>query len=114
MPRAWYHVTATTFLAVVTLAAVAAAEPGPPSGSGAPIAEVCDASVAAWATGASQHSGLVISAAACPAGVVRLQVAGAGCDFEVAPARGFQRTADGKFGVSPIADLHWRQAPEPM
>jgi len=71
-------------------------------------------SVAAWATGASQHSGLVIAATACPAGVVRLQVAGAGCDFEVARARGFQRTADGKFGVSPIADLDWNQAPEPM
>jgi hypothetical protein len=113
-------VTSTTFLAVLTLsAAVAAAEPGPPRGappsdSGAPIAEACDAAVAAWARGASQHSGLVISAAACPAGVVRLQVAGAGCDFEVARARGFQLTADGKFGVSPIADLDWNVAPEPM
>jgi hypothetical protein len=124
MPRAWYHAshaTATTILAVVTLsAAVAVAQPGsppggaPPSASGAPAAEACDPGVAAWAKNASVHAGLTISAVACPTGVVRLQVAGAGCDFEVAPARGFQRTADGKFGVSPIADLNWDVAPEPM
>ncbi len=109
------------FCAVLTLsAAVAIAQPGPPgaaappSGSSAPPAEECDPSVAAWAKAASQQSGLTITAASCPAGIVRLQIAGAGCDFEVARARGFQTTPDGKFGVSPIANLDWTLAPEPM
>jgi hypothetical protein len=121
MSRAWRHATATTMLAALTLsAAVAFAEPGgppggaPPSASGAPAAEACDPGVAAWTKSASAHTGLVIAAVACPVGVVRLQVTGAGCDFEVAPGRGFQRTADGKFGVSPIADINWELAPEPM
>jgi hypothetical protein len=121
MPRAWSQVISTTFLAALTLsAAVAHAEPGPPSaaaapsGSAAPVADVCDPAVATWARDASQHTGLAITAAACPTGVVRLQVANAGCDFEVAAGRGFQRTADGKFGVSPIANLDWAVAPEPM
>ena len=111
----------TAFCAVLSLtAAVAMAQPGPPgaaapaSGSSAPPAEECDPSVAVWAKGASQKTGLVITAASCPAGVVRLQIADAGCDFEVARGRGFQTTADGKFGVSPIADLDWTTAPEPM
>jgi hypothetical protein len=121
MPRAWSAVISTTLLAALTLsAAIAVAEPGPPtagappSESAAPVADVCDAAVAIWTRDASQHTGLSITAAACPIGVVRLLVAGAGCDFEVAPARGFQRTPDGKFGVSPIANLDWAVAPEPM
>ncbi len=121
MSRAWRHATATTILAALIFgAAVALAEPGgppggaPPSASGAPAAEACDPGVAAWTKSASARTGLTIAAVACPVGVVRLQVTGAGCDFEVAPARGFQRTADGKFGVSPIADVNWDVAPEPM
>ena len=121
MSRAWSQVISTAFGVVLTLsAAVATAQPGPPgaaappSGSSAPPAEDCDPSVAAWARGASQQSGLSITAASCPAGVVRLQIAGAGCDFEVARGRGFQTTPDGKFGVSPIANLDWATAPEPM
>jgi hypothetical protein len=46
--------------------------------------------------------------------MVRLSVKGAGCDFEVAHAGGFQRTPDGAFGVSPIANLEWTDAPPPM
>jgi hypothetical protein len=46
--------------------------------------------------------------------VVRLQVAGAGCDFEVTRGKAFQRTPDGAIGVSPIANLEWADAPEPM
>jgi hypothetical protein len=114
-------VISTTFLAALALsAAVAHAEPGPPtvgappSDSAAPVADVCDPAVATWTRDASQHTGLSITAAACPTGVVRLQIAGAGCDFEVAAGRGFQLTADGKFGVSPIANLDWAVAPEPM
>jgi hypothetical protein len=121
MSRAWSQVISTAFGAVLSLtAAVAVAQPGPPgaaappSGSSAPPAEECDPAVAAWAKSASQQSGLAITAAACPTGVVRLQIAGAGCDFEVARGRGFQTTADGKFGVSPIANLDWTTAPEPM
>ena len=121
MSRAWSLVISTTLLAALTLAAaVAAAQPGPPSagappsGSAAPVVDVCDPAVATWTRDASQHSGLSITAAACPTGLVRLQVAGAGCDFEVAAGRGFQLTADGKFGVSPIANLDWTVAPEPM
>ena len=121
MSRAWSQVISTASFAVLSLsAAVAVAQPGPPgaaappSGSSAPPAEECDPAVAAWAKSASQQSGLAITAAACPAGVVRLQIAGAGCDFEVARGRGFQTTTDGKFGVSPIANLDWATAPEPM
>ncbi|MEP7122575.1 MAG: hypothetical protein ABJE95_16755 [Byssovorax sp.] len=121
MPRAWSPLIATTLVAALALsAAVASAEPGPPSAgappadSAAPVADVCEPAVATWAKDASQHTGLTISAAACPTGLIRLQVAGAGCDFEVARGRGFQKTADGKFGVSPIANLDWAVAPEPM
>lgn len=122
MRRAWYRVTSTTFLAVLTLSAgVAAAQPGSPGprAGGPPPSEVqipepCDPAAAAWAKGASQHSGLDISALACPTGVVRLHVEGAGCDFEVSRARGFERTTDGKLGVSPIVNLDWSLAPAPM
>ena len=41
-------------------------------------------------------------------------VVGAGCDFEVSRERGFQRSSDGAFGVSPIASLEWETAPAPM
>ncbi len=76
----------------------------------------CSADVAAWAARASARSKMDVSAADCPRGVVRLHVAGAGCDFEVSSAReaGFRRTADGAFGVSPIADIDWNEAPPAM
>ena len=86
----------------------------PGSSADAPIDDACSDAAQAWAKGASQRAGLAITAVACPVGVVRLRVAGAGCDFEVARQGGFQRTADGAFGVSPIADLDWDKAPEPM
>ena len=118
MSRAWPQVLSTTLCAALTLsAAIAVAQPGPPGAAAPPSAASavdCDPSVAAWARGASQHTGLVITATSCPAGVVRFQIAGAGCDFEVARAQGFQTTPDGKFGVSPIANLDWTEAPEPM
>lgn len=93
-----------------------------PSGSTAPAPlssapvrdDLCPDAVVAWTKAASQRSGLTITPASCSAGIVRLAVAGAGCDFEVARNRGFQRTADGSIGVSPIADLDWKDAPEPM
>jgi hypothetical protein len=121
MSRDRRQVIATTLFALFTLsAAIAAAQPGPPaaeappSASGAPTAEDCDPGVAAWTQAASKHTGLAITPIACPAGVVRLEIAGAGCDFEVARGHGFQPTADGKLFVSPIANLDWNVAPEPM
>lgn len=74
----------------------------------------CGDAVVDWAERASSRTGLTITPVACPAGLVRLQVAGAGCDFEVRREQGFQRTASGAFGVSPIVDLDWTTAPEPM
>lgn len=121
MPRARRQVISTTVIAVITLgAAVAAAQPGPPAAEAPPSAlapppaEECDPTVVAWTRAASTRSGLAITAVACPAGVVRLEIEGAGCDFEVARSRGFQPTADGRFYISPIANLDWNVAPEPM
>lgn len=89
---------------------------GPPEpGSGSRVKdEPCSESVKAWAARASGRTGLAVSAASCPAGVVRLAVQGAGCDFEVSRLRGFKRTPDGTFGVSPIVQLEWETAPAPM
>lgn len=74
----------------------------------------CDEAIVAWTERASRRTGLAISPASCPFGLVRLAVAGAGCDFEVSRDHGFQRTEGGAFGVSPIVDLDWTTAPEPM
>ena len=75
---------------------------------------ICGDAVVEWAEGASSRTGLTITPVSCPLGLVRLKVAGAGCDFEVSRERGFQRTEGGAFGVSPIVDLDWTTAPEPM
>lgn len=98
--------------------------PAPPVASGIsapPVAPAtrdarldCDEAVTAWTQRASARTGLTITPGGCPSGVVRLKVQGAGCDFEVRREGGFQRTADGSFGVSPIVDLDWDAAPEPM
>ncbi|APR79815.1 Hypothetical protein A7982_05162 [Minicystis rosea] len=86
-----------------------------PTGSArAPLHGLCDEKALAWAKGASTRIGREIEAVACPAGLVRLRVAGAGCDYEVNQRSGFARTADGAFSVSPIVDLDWATAPEPM
>ena len=55
-----------------------------------------------------------ITAVSCPGGLVRFKVRDAGCDYEVTKGKGFQRTADGAYAVSPIANLEWETAPEPM
>ncbi|MFO0756101.1 MAG: hypothetical protein U0359_06400 [Byssovorax sp.] len=86
-----------------------------PSASAPPSRDdLCADTVITWAKGASQRTGLTIAPVSCSPGIVRLSVAGAGCDFEVARGKGFQRTTDGTFGVSPIANLDWASAPEPM
>jgi hypothetical protein len=97
------------------------AVPAPSASSALPRAPVngdldafCDDAVGAWTERASRRTGLAITPASCPFGLVRLQVAGAGCDFEVSRDHGFQRTEGGAFGVSPIVDLDWTTAPEPM
>jgi hypothetical protein len=94
----------------------ASSAPAPPAASGAPAHtdDVCDEAAIKWAAAASARTGKTITLAACPSGLVRLSVAGAGCDFEVRRREGFQHTADGAFGVSPIANLDWNTAPEPM
>jgi len=119
---------------LLTLSTVARADAPPPgsvalpaptpaaSGSSAPPAASttrdagldCDEAVVAWTKGASRRTGLTITPGGCPSGVVRLEIAGAGCDFEVRREGGFQRTPDGSFGVSPIVNLDWDVAPEPM
>ena len=127
MPQAWSQTTIRAALLALQLtlsASVWADEPPPPPPAssvapahpaGATHVEVpCDAAAVDWAKGASKRTGVAITTVACPGGVVRLAVAGAGCDFEVTHDRGFQRTPDGAFGVSPIADLDWSTAPEPM
>jgi hypothetical protein len=78
-----------------------------------PVDDSCDA-VSAWATRASRRLGVELVPLACPVGRVRFKLAGAGCDFEVTRGTGFKLTADGAFGVSPIADLDWNTAPAPM
>lgn len=95
--------------------------PAPPASSAPPRApangdtdSVCDEAIVAWTERASRRTGLTISPASCPFGLVRLQVTGAGCDFEVSRDRGFQRTEGGAFGVSPIVDMDWTTAPELM
>ncbi len=99
--------------AVAPPPSASAASPAP--SSSVPVRDdLCADAVATWAKNASQRSGLAITPASCSAGIVRLAVAGAGCDFEVSYTRGFQRTPDGKIGVSPIANLDWKDAPEPM
>ncbi len=121
---------------LLTLSTVARADASPPdshgllapplvaSGSSAPPAATstpdpapgpdCDEAVVAWTRRATQRTGLTITPRACPSGLVRLAIAGAGCDFEVRREGGFQRTPDGSFGVSPIVNLDWDLAPEPM
>jgi hypothetical protein len=77
--------------------------------------DVCEDAVVAWAKGASQRTGAAIAAVSCPGELVRFKIEGAGCDYEVRRGgQGFQKTADGVFGVSPIVDLDWTSAPEPM
>ncbi|MFS8067421.1 MAG: LPXTG cell wall anchor domain-containing protein [Byssovorax sp.] len=97
------------------------AAPAPSASSAPPRApangdtdSVCDEAIVAWTERASRRTGLTISPASCPFGLVRLQVTGAGCDFEVSRDHGFQRTEGGAFGVSPIVDMDWTTAPEPM
>jgi hypothetical protein len=135
MLRAKCQVTGVALLAMLAISPVARADEPPPrptasaAGSAAPAPSgssepagaaplgmdgACDAATTGWATRASQRTGLDISAVECPSGLVRLKVAGAGCDFEVRRDRGFQQTADKAFGVSPIANLDWTTAPEPM
>ena len=137
MPRAWRQVTCAASFAALTVIAgpgavradvpqpspsASAAQPSPSASAAAPsppparndLDGACDPAALTWAKGASQRSGLPISPSSCPNGGVRLVVAGAGCDFEVRRDRGFQRTPDGAFAVSPIANLDWGTAPEPM
>jgi len=85
-----------------------------PAASAASQDDGCVDQVTTWTTAASRSVGLEITPVSCPGGLVRLKVQGAGCDFEVSREGGFKRTADGKFGVSPIVDLDWDAAPEPM
>lgn len=107
------HAQAPAASSVVVPAA--SVPPTSPTGSAAhDTGGGCDDATRAWAERASKRTGLAITAVACPSGVVRLEVAGAGCDFEVRRDGGFKRTADGKLGVSPIANLEWEVAPEPM
>ncbi len=120
---------AALFLLLASSAAAHADEPARPAlsapappASSAPArapangdtVSVCDEAIVAWIERASSRTGLTISPVACPFGLVRLQVTGAGCDFEVSRDRGFQRTEGGAFGVSPIVDMDWTTAPEPM
>jgi hypothetical protein len=120
LPIRWATILALLAMGALPGAARADALPRAPAASAAPPAapattdDGCDEAVVAWTTAASRRSGLTITASACPVGLIRLQVAGAGCDYEIVRQRGFQRTADGAFGVSPIANLDWSQAPEPM
>lgn len=93
----------------------ALAQPPAASASTTPEASMsCDEAVRAWTERAAKRSGLAITARACPSGLIRFEVAGAGCDFEVRRDGGFKRTLDDTFGVSPIADIKWEHAPEPM
>jgi len=85
-----------------------------PAGSAQHAADVCNDAVEAWAKAASRRTGLTIHPVACFVGLVRVEVAGAGCDFELTRNTAFQRTKDGAFGVSPIVNLDWSTAPEPM
>jgi hypothetical protein len=126
MPGAALYVRwmATTALLLLSTAAHAdgaqppagsgAATPPALSGSPAHTDDICNEVALKWAEAASARTGKTITPSACPAGLVRLSVASAGCDFEVRRREGFQRTADGAFGVSPIANLDWSTAPEPM
>lgn len=94
---------------------VASGSSAPPAATSTPDPGLdCDEAVVAWTRGATQRTGLTITPGGCPSGVVRLKIAGAGCDFEVRREGGFQRTPDGIFGVSPIVNLDWDVAPEPM
>jgi hypothetical protein len=94
----------------------ASAEAGAPADMGPPRTrnEPCDDDVLGWAKRAGSRGGLTIEAVSCNAGLVRLSVGGAGCDFEVTHGKGFRQTRDGDFAVSPIVELEWDQAPEPM
>jgi hypothetical protein len=76
--------------------------------------DLCNERVLAWAKAASERAGSSILAASCVLGTVRLQVAGAGCDYAVTRGEGFARTPDGAFGVSPIVNLDWDTAPDAM
>lgn len=89
-------------------------KPPPPPPPRVPV-DVCEDAVAAWAKGASQRTGAAIAAVSCPGDLVRFKIEGAGCDYEVRRGgQGFQKTADGVFGVSPIVNRDWTTAPEPM
>ncbi|MFT3769673.1 MAG: hypothetical protein QM820_29910 [Minicystis sp.] len=101
---------------VALLAAPAAAWAGEPTPALSAAANdgICDEAIRAWAAGASRRIGREVTPVGCPTGMIRFQIAGAGCDYEVTRTGGFQRTADGKLGISPIANLDWSQAPEPM
>ncbi len=108
-------------LAAPSASSALPAAPAPSASSAPPRApangdtdSVCDEAIVAWTERASRRTGLAISPASCPFGLVRLQVTGAGCDFEVSRDHGFQRTEGGAFGVSPIVDMDWTTAPEPM
>jgi hypothetical protein len=75
----------------------------------------CEDAVVDWAKAASQRTGAAIVAVSCPGDLVRFKIEGAGCDYEVRrDGKGFQKTADGVFGVSPIVNRDWTSAPEPM
>ena len=103
-----------------TPAAPRGSAPVPPAASSAAGAaarvpdDVCDGGVDAWATRATAKTGLRIVPRSCVAGALRLAVSPAGCDFEISRDRGFRRTPDGAFAVSPIVDLDWGTAPAPM
>ncbi len=134
MAHAYRRAPWAALFILLTLSTVARAEEPPPGSavllapppvasgiSAPPVASTthdagldCDEAVVAWTKGASQRTGLTITPGGCPSGVVRLKIAGAGCDFDVRREGGFQRTPDGSFGVSPIVNLDWDVAPEPM
>jgi hypothetical protein len=96
----------------------ASAQPAPSASAPPPVAppnDLCASDVNAWAKAASASTGLDITAVSCVSGVVRLEVADAGCDYEVTRGEAFQRTADRALGVSPIVNVDdWSKAPEPM
>ena len=103
MPRArriWWVVAALA----VALAVSSTASADPEDDS------LCSDAAVAWAARAAARMKKDVTAVACPGDLVRLHVENADCDFEVTRAGGFRRTASGKLGVSPIANLEWSTA----